>query len=57
MNATTKITKHDGEYRVRLFIDGVYQTEADYFTDDKADACATAEKMRANAVPEGADHV
>lgn len=47
---TTKITKYDGEYRVRLFIGGVHQAGADYFTDDKADATATAAAMRENGV-------
>jgi hypothetical protein len=42
---TTKITKKDGEYRVRLFIDGVYQKDMDYFTDDKEDAELTAKAM------------
>ena len=50
MRATTKITKNaDGEYRVRLFIDEVYQAGADYFTDDKQDAIDTAKHMEANA--------
>lgn len=45
MKATTKISKKEGEYRVRLFIDGVYQAGGDYFTDDKTDAKRTAEAM------------
>lgn len=49
MEATTKISKVDGEYRVRLFIDGEYQAGADYFTDDKQDAQDTAAHMAANA--------
>ena len=47
MKATTKITrKPDGEFRVRLFIDGRYQPGVDYFTDDREDAEATADAMR-----------
>lgn len=38
---TTKITKKAGEYRVRLFDNGVYCPEADYFTDDLKDAQGT----------------
>ncbi len=49
--ATTKTSKKDGEYRVRLFLDGVYQPGGDYFTDDAADAKATAAAMIAKAVP------
>lgn len=47
---TTKISydRDYSEYRVRLFVDGVYQAGADYFTDDKADAKATAKHMQAN---------
>lgn len=45
MTATTKITRTDGEYRVRLFIDEEYQPGADYFTDDKEDARDTAKHM------------
>ena len=36
----------DGEYRVKLFIDGVYQENCDYFTDDKEDARLTADLLR-----------
>ena len=50
MIATTKTTKKDGEYRVRLFIDGKYQAGADYFTDDKADAIKTGSAMIRTAV-------
>lgn len=42
---TTKIVKSDGEYRVKLYHDGVYQPEADYFTNDKEDAVLTAKLM------------
>ena len=49
MNTTT-IKKTDGEYRVRLFIDGVYQAGADYFTDCKQDAKETAEHLRKHGV-------
>lgn len=45
---TTKTTKQDGEYRVRLFVDGVYQAGADYFTNDKQDAKDTAKQMELN---------
>ena len=48
MTITTKTTKYDGEYRVRLFINGEYQAGADYFTDDKQDARDTAAHMQAN---------
>lgn len=34
-----------GEYRARLVVDGLVVPAADYFTDDKADAIATAETM------------
>jgi hypothetical protein len=34
-----------GEYRVKLYIDGKYQQNADYFTDDKGDAVQTARAM------------
>lgn len=44
-SATTKISKKDGEYCVKLYIDGVYQKGADYFTDDKEDAEGTAKQM------------
>lgn len=30
-----------GEYMVKFYIDGVHQSEADYFTDDKEDAIGT----------------
>lgn len=44
--ATTWTTRdEDGEYCVKLYIGGVYQTEADYFTDDRQDAHDTAESM------------
>jgi hypothetical protein len=49
VRATTKTSKVDGEYRVRLFIDGVYQSEADYFTNDKDDAEGTADAMIVHA--------
>jgi hypothetical protein len=46
MIATTKTSKTtEGEYRVRLFIDGIYQAGADYFASDKAEANATAAFM------------
>lgn len=43
---TTKIWYRDGECRVKLYHDGVWQIEADYFTNDKQDAEQTAAKMR-----------
>jgi len=52
MKATTKINRtEDGEYRVRLFIDGEYQSGADYYTDDRGDAKRTAWEMEMKAVP------
>lgn len=45
---TTKTTKQGGEYRVRLFVDGIYQAGADYYTNDKQDAEGTAAHMIAN---------
>lgn len=33
------------EYRVKLYINGVWRADADYFTDDKADALQTANVM------------
>lgn len=46
---TTKIiyNREYEEYRVRLFVNGVYQAGADYFTDDRDDAIATAKHMEA----------
>lgn len=43
---TTKIWYRDGECRVKLYHDGVYQPGADYFTNDREDAMQTAAKMR-----------
>lgn len=34
-----------GEYQVKVFENGVYNPEADYFTDDKDDAFATAKHI------------
>ena len=45
----TRISELDGEYRVRLFIDGEYQAGADYFTDDVAEAHETAKAMEEDA--------
>jgi len=57
MIATTKRTKNsDGEYRVRLFIDGEYQPGADYYTDDLDDAKSTAKHMEENAVESERDN-
>jgi len=50
MKASTKITRNEeGEYRVRLFIEGEYQPGSDYFTDCKIDAKETAKEMERNA--------
>ena len=35
------------EYLVKLFIDGIHMPKADYFTNDKADAISTANRMMA----------
>ena len=45
----TAITEDDGEYTVRLFINGVHQAGADYFTDDLEEAEETAKAMEADA--------
>jgi hypothetical protein len=45
----TVISELDGEYRVRLFIDGEYQAGADYFTDDVVEANETAKAMEEDA--------
>jgi hypothetical protein len=47
---TTKTTYNQDydEYKVRLFVDGVYQSGADYFTNDKQDARDTAKRMIAD---------
>ena len=37
------------EYRVKLYINGVYEETADYHTDDKHDAIQTADVMAMNA--------
>ena len=42
MSITTKISKKDDEYRVRVFVDGEYQAGADYYTDSRQDAEDTA---------------
>lgn len=59
MSQTTKTTYNRDldEYRVRLFVDGVYQAGADYFTSCKVDAAETAramekEKINVDAVPD-----
>lgn len=50
MIKTTKTTynREYNEYRVRLFIDGIHQAGADYFTNDREDAEHTAAHMKAN---------
>ena len=45
----TRISELDGEYRVRLFIDGEYQAGADYFADDIEEATETAKAMEEDA--------
>lgn len=40
---------HLREFKVRLFVGGVHQEGADYFTNDKDDAVATARVMVENA--------
>ena len=45
----TRISESDGEYRVRLFIDGEYQAGADYFADDIEEATETAKAMEEDA--------
>jgi len=49
---TTKITYNRGlnEYTVKFFIDGVYQSKADYYTDDKSDAEDTAEHFKSGSL-------
>ena len=46
-NSTAKVYRDSdwNEYRVKFFIDGVHQVDADYHTDDKADAISTAESI------------
>ncbi len=51
---TTDISQEGGEYRVRLFIDGNPQCEADYFTDDLEDAKRYADAMREECLASGA---
>jgi len=43
-NKTAKIYKDSdtGEFIVKFYVDGVYQKDADYFTDDREDALGTA---------------
>lgn len=38
------------EYRVRLWIAGIADEAADYFTDDKEDACGTADELARDPV-------
>ena len=37
------------EYVDKLYVDGKYQPDADYFTDDKQDASDTAKAMKRRA--------
>ena len=48
-NVKTTIKKIDGEYVVRLHINGNYQKNSDYFTESKKDAEQTAQLMRNEA--------
>lgn len=49
-NIHTKIKKTNwGDYRVRLYVDGIGIPSKDYFTDDKEDAEKTAEVMEKSA--------
>ena len=43
---------HTEEYQIRLFINGEYHWEADYFTNDLKDAQDTAKAMKKGAVPQ-----
>lgn len=45
----TTIRREDGEYVVRLYVDGVRQKDANYYTDDKEDAELTAKDMERRA--------
>ena len=38
-----KVYRSEGEYIVRFYDHASYQSEADYFTDDREDAINTAE--------------
>ena len=49
IKTTIKKNTSDGEYVVKLWIDGVHQPKANYFTDDKEDARETAKDMVARA--------
>lgn len=44
-NVDVKVYKEDGEYCVKVFKDGEYHEDADYYTDDKDDAMDTAKDM------------
>lgn len=46
-NEKTKVyySAQNAEYRVEYWINGVYQRDADYFTDDKSDALGSAKAM------------
>lgn len=45
------ISRKDGEFICRMWIDGKRYPAQDYFTNDKVDAIATAEHMAANNIP------
>jgi hypothetical protein len=36
---------YPAEFRARVFVDGIAQEDADYYTDDRSDAYATALHM------------
>ena len=52
-NVKTTIKKIDGEFIVRLHINGNYQKNSDYFTRSKKDAKQTAQLMRNEAKQKG----
>ena len=45
----TTVRKSEGEYVVRLFLDGTHQPDANYYTDDLDDANITAGVMELKA--------
>ncbi len=51
---TTETSERGGEYRVRLFINGHPQCEADFFTDDQEEAARKARQMREKCIANGA---
>ena len=49
MAIKTTVKKSEGEYVVRLFIDGQHQPDSNYYTDDLDDANTTAGVMELEA--------